>query len=221
MSIKPQGSTLSWTTGAGTCVTTVLDCKCDYNYEFFQRMEFNHERLQQALETSGASAVFDYLLGGFKSQYLSLCSPGTTVRPITPDDSDYNNEYKAFQIKKYDIIGDDNETADVQLLYAAYIASKTLLQEFENHQQAARSNISITDLIAMQSDSLSYLTSTANSVAGSLLQGTSSESNILITRFQPSVEFAIEQEDSSFDVMQSFVAEIQVRTIVNATVSAL
>lgn len=163
MPIKPRGCRIYFP----TLSTTVIADSVSYSFEseFFDRVEFSNERLRNAKNTDGSKPVFYDMFGGKVLQLSTSCGSANTVRPVTPDDANIDNIKKRWDIKRYKLSGISLD-ADINLIYQTGQAHKILLDRFLAHQAQAQMDISYTALVAMQSETFSYLTTTSFAMYG-------------------------------------------------------
>ncbi len=224
MAIKPEGSLITF--GGAIIADTVLaveDVAYSTEVQFFERVEFSHERLKQAPEISGAQPVFIQLAGGRPAQLMDSCVEAT-ARSLDPDDDVYDDIYRRFDIKRWTITGTAAGFWTFDLLITSVaIPHKVLLNRFEAHLAKGKANISIDMLIAMQSVDFSYLTSTGFEMEGACLGDDflpASFDNLLLVQLIPDVDYVEKQDDAySSNVEKRWQAVIEQRTEVAATSS--
>lgn len=162
MPIRPAGS-LIYVAGVPA---TVREVKYTFDVEFFERVEFSNEKLRAAKNVDGSKSIFIDLFGGKVVQFASTCNTYNTVRPIGPDDANVDDIKKRWDIRKYSLSGDVNNTGSVQTLQAYHQVHKTYLTRFQAHIQQSGMDLSYTALVALQAETFSYLTSTGLSIYG-------------------------------------------------------
>ena len=164
MSIKPKGTVLYFPTlGIDLRVDSVVYTP---DVELFDRPEFSAERQRQVKEVSGAKPQFIDLYGGLILQATSTCTTSTT-RPIGTDDANIDNIKKRWDIRRYRITGSTSLDEYVNILSYTALTHKGLMAKYQTHlAEAASMDISITELLNLQGDSFSYLTSTGLAMYG-------------------------------------------------------
>jgi hypothetical protein len=215
MPIRPEGSTLIFThAGSSLTATTIVDSLvASYVFEPFDRMEYDNDKLKSARTAGGVSPQFFSLLGGTPAQIETDCTTDFP-RPLVPNStSTFNSVKQRFNIKRYQITGAITEASQINTLFLIAKNHRNLLAKFQNYQARSQSDSPYEDLILLQSETFSYLTSTGLTISGTALEF--SESNMLITDFSMSTESAVSNNssDSSRTYYKSFSITIENRTI--------
>lgn len=204
MALSPRGSVIVFTIPASVYVDSV---EYEFITEPFERQEYSNPKLRTAPTSSGATPMIVQTFGNKPIQLASACT-GDSARPLIPDDANVNSIKQQFNIDRYTISGSPTPASAVDALYTAAKAHIKLLSKFQLHIEKASMELSYTALVAMQSETFSYLTSTGLDVAGASLGGTIED--ILITRFSPGVAFLT---SSSGSVIKDWSMTFEVRTI--------
>lgn len=205
MPIKPNGSQIV-INGSSLMLD---DLAITTEHQLFQRQEFEHNKLRQAKNTDGSTAIFITLLGGRVAQLASTCGAIQSVRPVTPDDSDINNIEQRFNITRYQLTGGPSSAASVNALKTLAALHQVLLARFEAHQAITQLDVSYQELVTLQAETFSYLTTTGISMSGAALDN-STVSNILVTQFNAPVMYEIPTPQT---LIKGWSATIEVRTI--------
>jgi hypothetical protein len=118
------------------------------------------------MNVDGSKPVFIQLYGGQVGQFVTTCNPAGTSRPLTPDDDNIDDVKRRFDIRRYQISGDVNQTGIVQALATTHQIHKKLLVRFQAHIAQTQMSLSYATLIAMQGETFSYLDTTTFSMYG-------------------------------------------------------
>lgn len=202
--VAPRGSLILFNTPASVYVDTV---EYEFVVEPFDRVEYSNPKLRSAPTSSGAQPMIVNTFGNKPIQLASSCT-GDSARPLIPDDSNINSIKQQFNIDRYTISGSPSVAAQVDALYTVAKAHIKLLSKFQLHLEKANMELSYTALVAMQSETFSYLTSTGLDMTGASLGGTVSD--VLITKFSPGVAYLI---SSSGSMIKDWSMTVEVRTI--------
>lgn len=218
MPILPRGSIITLSqTSPGVVSSNVLVNEIRYRNDIvlFERPEFSNERLRQAKNTDGSVPIFQQLQGGRVAQFMPNCGSANTVRPLAPDDANIDNIFKRMVIKRYELVGLPSSPTEIDKVFAIAKAHKILRARFDAHQAKARADVSYNFLIAMQAETFSYMTATTLSMASLALGVYTPETNMLITDFQPGVEYAVfnEEAGSSITLIRGWSATLESITI--------
>lgn len=214
--IKPIGSSITIASGMNTYTLFVDSIDTTFTSEFFDRPEFSNDRLRQAKYSDGALPLIVTLFGGIPIQVLTTCGGSRTPRVLVPDDANVDTIKKRFDIKRYTMKGLASIASTVDSVYTISQAHKILLDRFQAHQNQVGMDISDTALLALRSETFSYLTSTSISLSGNPIATT--ETNVLIRSFDMDVEFEIpgDDDDDSSTLYKGWNAVIDILTIKNA-----
>ena len=183
--IKPSGSTITF----GSTTLFVDDAQFEFTSEFFDRNEFEHEKLRTAKETNGTIPIFLPLFGGRIVQIITTCTHEPMARPVTPNDTAVDQIKQRFDIRRYTLKGLPSLSSNVSTVETTAMAHKVLLDRFQAHIAEVALDISYELLISLQSETFSYLTGTGYTITGNSLLG--SESNMIIRSFSTSCEYEI------------------------------
>lgn len=214
MPIKPAGSILTFTSSETDYPVVIEDIQFQFNSEFFQRAEFEHNKLRSAKNTDGSIPIYITLFAGKIVQLTATCSGSVEARPLTPDDDSVDDINQRFDIKRYTIKGGPSLAANVDALYSISVAHKVFWDRFQGHQQAVSLDISYDDLVTLQAEDFSYLTTVDLTMAGNSLAST--ESNMLIRSFNVGVEYEIPAASGPSTLYKSWSMVVENITIVPA-----
>jgi hypothetical protein len=182
MALNPAGSTLLLTIPACSLSATLIVESLSYapSFEEFDRMEFDNERLRSARNLCGQKRQIIENLAGTPIQIVTSCGDTTQV-PLGPNsDTNFNNIKKRFDVLRFEIQGATSEAEDVNTLYTVARDHQARLARFKHYlARSSGGDTPYETLIALQSETFSYLTSTGMTIAGTSLEN--SESNMLIT----------------------------------------
>lgn len=191
MPLRPEGSTIS----VGGYSLFVDDIKESYVIEPFEREEFKHQRQRTVLENTGVAPIIITKFAGGLAQLSYTCA-STTLRPITPDDTDLNNIYRRWEILRYTVAGAPSTTTNVTGVYLIAQTHIKYLAELNAHFAFAKGDVSIQELTALQTDPIfGTITGTGLTMSGNAIGG--SIDNMLITQF--TIDFAYEIPLNSAD----------------------
>ena len=156
MPIKPADSTVTFT-ATDSALLYVLDITGPIlDTQFYERLEYDHDRLRSVMNDNGSLPIFFELLGGQKMQYANGCNPDDTIRPITPDDiewpagsgTSYDTIYRRFDIRRWEIKGAASDPLLLNIVFNQIaFPHKMLLNLFQSYQQQARAPVSFNYLV--------------------------------------------------------------------------
>lgn len=200
----------------------VSDVKVSFITEFFDRLEFQHARLNSAPNSVGQHALKTTLLGDTRAQIVIGALSFTPVVPQNPDvlvsGSNFGNVKKKFNILRYELSGapsDSGSVSNVLTTAKNHIQQLAVFQAYLD--KASNMDTEYNELIALQSETFSYLTNTGISMSGNSLNGT--VDNILITSFSPDVVYEYPTDlVGGYQLFQTWTATIDVRTITDKDV---
>lgn len=221
MTIQVPGSeiTLATTSPALSATFTITDFKYIHERQPFQRGEFLGDRLRSAKNIDGSTPVYWSLSGNRPVQFFTNCNPNETERPLDPDDARIDNIYWRWDITRFYISADANDNPNVVDIISSLAKShQGLLAEFDVHIEIGRSaDVSFPFLVAMQSESFSYLTTSTLTIGGDSSGEFAGSTNLLITKFQGDVEYDDKIYGSDdVELMSSFTLEIEKRILRSA-----
>ena len=202
--VAPRGSLITFSTPASVYVDTV---EYEFVVEPFDRLEYSNSKLRTAPTSSGAQPMIVNTFGNKPIQLASACT-GDSARPLTPDDSNINSIKQQFNIDRYTISGSPSLSSQVDAIYTVAKSHIKLLSKFQLHLEKAGMELSYTALVAMQSETFSYLTATGVDLTGTSLGGTLED--VLITKFSPGVAYLV---SSSGTIIKDWSMVVEVRTI--------
>lgn len=194
--ILPPGSLLTFSgTGLGEPVSlAVSSIKYRSTREAFKRLEFSHRRQREAPNPDGSLPMISQLIGNRPVLYFTGCNDANEkTRDLTPDDSDYDNIYKRFDIRRYEIIGATSLSTQIDALFAIATNHSVRISIFNAFLTSANADVSIDFLTDMQAEDLAYLTTTGITMKGSAVQGALND--MLITEFIPDIAYEIPGTD--------------------------
>lgn len=201
----PEGALL--TIAANTVVVKSLTYATGYIP--FERMEFDNTKLRDAKTANGERRVIIELLGGKSAQIVTSCA-STTAVPLVPNtETVFNLVNKRFNFVRFSVTGDISEATAVNSLFTTAQAHQALLARFDAHIKRASGDISYEDLIAMQAETFSYLTTTSVTITGTAVD--IAGSNVLITSMEVNNEASI-PVDGFF---KTYNLTLEIRTISN------
>ena len=184
----------------------------------FDRVEFDHQRLTTARLTNGVSAIVIQLVGNIPSEVTYKCAVGNdyTPRPLTPNafPADWQNVKQKLQIVRFSIsCGQTPETANpgglVDTLFNTAQAHFNLNTQFQTRLAIFGADIDYVTLLNSQSDNIitNYFTTGLT-----LITPDTTVSNVLITEFTETTEFAIPNANGSYEVLKGFNAVFEARS---------
>lgn len=196
MPIFPSGTPLVFTNAASASVTIYAgEISRTKIIEPFTRVEFSNDRLRAVKNTQGGEAMIVRTIANIPIQIGYTCA-GDSPRPLTPDSiANLNAINQKFVTERLTIRGLPTPIADLEVVLAQAITHQNNLQKFAYHQTKANSDISYTDLVALQAETFSYLTTTGVSLAGTALGGT--YLNMLIVSFDIGMTHVVKQADGT------------------------
>lgn len=182
MSLNPAGATLLLTISPCSLDSTLIVESLSYapSFEEFDRMEYDNERLRTAKTLCGQRRLITENLAGTPIQIVTSCGDATPV-PLGPNsDSNFNNVKKRWDIKRYIITGATSEAEEVNTLYTIAADHQSRLARFKHYlARSGQGDTPYETLIALQSETFSYLTSTGLTMYGTSMEDV--ETNMLIT----------------------------------------
>jgi len=217
MPITPIGSYL---TIDGVNTLFISDLKVSFATEFFDRMEFQHERLRSAPNSVGQHAIRTTLLGNTPAQIVIGSLSFQDIVPLNPDvlvtGTNYGNIKKKFNIVRYEISGSPSDPGAVQNVFNIAQTHIQYLSTFQAYlDQSASMETEYAYLKQLQLLTLSdppfvNLTNSGVDMVGNAVSGTVSD--ILITNFSPSPAYEIPTDTlGGYDLIQSFTMTVEQR----------
>lgn len=206
-------SAITFSTPSSTSSVFVEEVTLQAVYEPFTRSEFDVSKLRQAPTDNGSIPIIGQGIGGKPIQLGSACT-GDTARPLGPNSlANTQNILQRFNIQRFTIKGAASYASEVFKLKAIADAHLRLLQQFDYHVQVANSlEVSYNSLIALQSETFSYLTTTGLTMSGIPVGGT--YSNCLISQFEEGVLYTSEAMGvPSNEMIKEFSITVDLRTI--------
>jgi hypothetical protein len=218
MPIFPEGSLLTFADSvtSQTAVTAVNDLHFRTAKQSFKRLEFDHARLREAPNPDGSMPIISQLIGGVPIIHFDTCNEDERARDLDPNDNVYDDIYKRFDIRQYEIIGANSLASETNKLFAIAKNHSVLIARFDAFITAASAYVSVDFLTAMQAEDLSYMTTTGLTMSGPALESFSPETNMLISEFVPNVtrEIPLDASGSTSMVMRAWTMTIRQYTLV-------
>lgn len=221
MAIKP-GPTLITISASSLMADSISQ---SYDTEFFDRVEFDHDKLKSTPLSTGTVPTIVTLLGGKPAEVVIDCALTGMVggassyvpRPLTPNSypSDYNLIKNRFDITRFSIQGGQTpESATPGAIVDAVMGlrrtHRNMLAQFQTRLGAFAGNIAYETLIAAQADNIFALYFTTGTTFTCPLI---SASNVLITDFTETHEYIIPNQSGSYDIYKGFNMVLEVRTL--------
>lgn len=212
MPILPGFSPLTFTISGSSHSTYVDEVSLIYVLEPFTRVEFLNEKLKSAPgNASGSMPIIDTTITNTPIQFNYTCT-GDVPRPLGPETTvTLNAANQRFNIARYSLRGAPTNVASLAAILSRSLVHAKYLNNFQYHIAKGSAGMKYTDLVALQSETFAYLTTTGVSMSGDSLGGTIS--NILITSFNVDVNYEVTEADGSKTLMQSWSMTAEVRTI--------
>ena len=174
---------------AGMCEVIVDSLNYTPTFEQLLRSEFDNGKQKAAPNICGQVPILGSNLFGRPYQVDSDCAE-LNARPLGPNsDTNFNRIAKKFKIKRVNVQGAVSESADIAALYLIAENHQVKLAKFQKYVARLADNLPYDSLIALQSESFSYLTTTGVTVVGTAIDTT--DTNILITNFTVDNQFSI------------------------------
>jgi len=196
MPVAPTGTLITFTNAASTSVSLYAsEVSRTKIIEPFTRVEFSNDRLRSVKNDLGGLPMIVTTIANTPIQ-VSISCAGDSPRPLTPDSiSNLNAINQKFVIDRYTLSGVPTPIAALETVLAQAIDHENKLQKFQYHQTKANSDISYNELVALQAETFSYLTTTGVSIAGNALGGT--YLNMLIVSFSIDIAYEVTQANGS------------------------
>lgn len=212
MALNPIGSSI--TISSSTLIVEALTCQT--LYEPFDRLEFNFAKLRDVkVTTTGEKRLIGENLTGKPFQIVYGCSDQTAVQLIPLTEAAFDQVKRRFKIKRFNITGAFSSASAVNSLFTLASTHQNFLAEFQGYQARAGGDIGYSDLVALQSQTFNYLTTTGVSMSGTALD--TSETNMLITQMSAETVLSI---PTSTPGVNEFYKTFNI-TIENRTIQAL
>lgn len=213
MAINPTGSFVT----LASSVLFISDIRVSFVTEFFDRLEFQHARLNSAPNSVGQHALKTRLLGDTPAQIVIGTLSFQDVVPLNPDvtvtSSNYDNIKRKFNIVRYEITGAPTASSSVSSVFTKAKDHIQQLAKFQSYiDKSSSMDTEYLELIALQAETFSYLTTTGISLSGNAVNST--VNNVLITKFEPDVAYEVIVDSiGNYQVLQSFTLVVEQRTI--------
>lgn len=178
----------------------------------FDRVEFSSERQRSVKTSTGGVPLISQNWTGELIQQATTCT-GDIPRPMGTEDANIDLIKVKFNVKRYKITASPCQSSVVNSIYNLARTHIQGLQKFQLHLAKASSmDISINALLALQSETFSYLTTTGLSIGGNALDGTT-ENNMLITSVIPTVEYEEPLAGGSYRLLKAFTMTLENRVL--------
>ena len=163
--ILPSGSYITLSHSSSSVTLYVKSVTHEWDSQPITFNEWVKEKMKSAPEVSGRMPIFGQLLSGDPIQFIY--GSGTTSRDLTPDDGNLTSIYQKFFISRYTMEGDMSATSYVNYLDQMAESHKSYMDQFEAFRNYAGANVSITELVNLQSVAYTNITSTGVSITPS------------------------------------------------------
>lgn len=204
MALRPGSALLAFTSAAGSSILYVDEVVKSVLVEPFTRVEFSNDKLRSAKNDLGGQAIITTTIANTPIQVNISCT-GDSPRPLTPDSlANLNSINQRLNITRFTVRGASCPAAALSPLQSQSFVDQKLLLKFQYHQTQANSDISYNDLVSLQADTFSYLTSTTTSLAGNCIGGTAA--SLVVRSYSEDVVTSVTQADGSQLLMASFSA---------------
>lgn len=204
MALRPGSAQLTFTSAAGSSILYVDEVVKSVLVEPFTRVEFSNNKLRSAKNDLGGQAIITTTIANTPVQVNISCT-GDSPRPPTPDSfANLNSINQRLNITRFTIRGASCPAAALSPLAVQAFGDSKLLLKFQYHQTQANSDISYNNLVTLQAETFSYLTSTTTSLAGNCIGGTAS--SLIVRSYSEDVITSVTQADGSQLLMASFSA---------------
>ena len=195
MPIKPGAALITFTSASGSSILYVDEVSLTKSVEAFTRPEFDNDRLRGTKNDLGGSAMIVNSIANTPIQ-LSISCAGDSPRPLTANSlANLNSIHQRQNIVRYILKGAVCLVSSLVPIQAQAFADEKLLLKFQFHQTQASSDISYNDLISLQAETFSYLSSTSTAIAGNCLGGTAS--SLIVRSYSQDVSHSVDQADGS------------------------
>jgi len=211
MPLLPPGSTFTLTFSGSSNTFYIDDVTFQYVTDPWERPEFSNEKLRNAKESNGAMPIIVETFGRLPIQLAITCT-SSRARPLGPDTlSQLDSIKRKWSIRRYTFRSALCTSTAVDWLSDIATTHKRYLAALQAHIAKANSDISYTDLVSLQTDTIvSTLQSTGLTLTGAFLNGLT-ESNMLISDFQAIPSFEIPNATSGSDIYKTFSLTIENR----------
>lgn len=211
MPILPGFSPLTFTISGSSHNTYVDEVSLDYTIQPFIRQEFTHEKLKSAALVDGTHSIVENNIAGTPHQFI-FSFTGDVARPLGPTSlANLNSAYQRFNTTRFSLRGAPTEASSLSALLSLSLVHAKYLNNFEYHITKGNSDIKYSDLVALQPETFSYLTSTVLSMSGDSIGGT--QGNLLITQFSIGVAYEVTEASGAKTLMYDWNMTAEVRTI--------
>lgn len=195
MALRPGSALLTFTSVSGSSILYVDEVVRSLPVEAFTRVEFSNDRLRSARNAQGGLPMISTSIANIPFQ-VSISCAGDSARPLTPDSlANLNSINQRQNIIRYTVRGAANDVAALSPLATQAFVDAKLLLKFQYHQTQAGSDISYDDLIGLQAETFSYLSSTSTSISGNCIGGTAS--SLIVRSYSEDVTHSVTLADGS------------------------
>lgn len=166
MALNPQGRYVTFTLGASSAVLFLAAADFEKITEPLKRIEMTHAKQREAKESDGTKPIYVDLIFGVPCQILSSGSVTTTPRALTPEDSALDTIYQKLYITRFNFQGTLSTSSDIGTVYNISQTHRIYQDRFEAYKSFASEDVSFAELLALQSQTFAYLTTTGLTVVG-------------------------------------------------------
>lgn len=166
MALNPQGRYVTFTLGASSAVLFLAAADFEKITEPLKRVEMTHAKQREAKETDGTKPIFVDLIFGVPCQILSTGSVITTPRALTPEDSALDTIYQKLYITRFNFQGTLSNSSDIGTIYNIAQTHRIYQDRFDAYKAFASEDVSFSELLALQTQTFAYLTTTNLTCAG-------------------------------------------------------
>ena len=206
MPIKPDYAPITFLCPLGTSTLYVSEVTLTEIVEPFTRPEFDNNLLRKAKNALGGEPMITLTIANTPIQIGITCT-GDSPRPLTANSlANLNSINQRQNITRYTLRGASCLTSSLAPLLAQSFVDQKLLLKFQFHQTQANSDIDYDDLVSLQSETFSYLSSTSTSIAGNCLGGTAS--SLIVRSYSQDVSTSVDQADGTQLLMATWSATL-------------
>ena len=195
MAIRPDYAPITFLCPLGTSTLYVSEVTLTEIVEPFTRPEFDNNVLRKAKNALGGEPMIPLTIANTPIQIGITCT-GDSPRPLTANSiSNLNSIYQRQNIIRYSLRGAPCPVSSLAPLLAQSFVDAKLLLQFQYHFNKTKDDIQYTDLLALQADTFSYLSSTSTAISGNCLGGTAS--SLIVRSYTQDVSHSVTQADGS------------------------
>lgn len=207
MPIKPENSYIILQNGASSATLYCEDISFSQISEPFVRQEYQRDTLRKALENTGTAPLIVQLIYGVPAQITSTGAITTTARSLLPDDTALTSIYQKLYTTRYVLKGNTSLNTDTGLAFTWSTAHRILQDRFAAHSKYASAAVSVQELISLQSETFSFLTTTGVTFTSGAIGVVN---NVLIRDFNVDLDFYIPSSGQNLYVWQLTLDAIQI-----------